>query len=257
MAIFNGHFYHALVRKYTVAFGYLFNDMKVVRYNEAGQETKRIACPLTFAPKEKWLERIIADPKLDRKPAITLPRMAFEMVGMNYSPERKLNKNAKLYSRAPADGSVLGSYTPVPWDFEFNLYITTKTIEEMLQLVEQILPGFTPDYTIGIKEVTNASFAFDVPITLNSVQESDTYDSGVEEGRVIIWTLSFTMKGILFGPVRESALIKTAIVNVHDLESDNQYAQVTVVPFINGVPLEEINKLDPWSPLVTIEEIFP
>lgn len=256
MGVFKNHFYHSLIRKYTIGFGALFTDIDVLRYNNTDQEVGRVTCPLSYSPKEKWLTRITTDPNLSRKPAITLPRMAFEMVDLTYDPQRKLPKvNTILGNKA---GLTAGSvFNPMPWDFYFNLYITTKTQDDMLQIVEQILPGFAPDYTISMKSITNMDLSFDVPIVLQNVTREDTYDSDVEEGRIMIWTLSFVLKGFLFGPIQTKSLIKKAIVDVNNLDDTAiQYARVSVEPFIDGVPVSDILETDPWVPKVTIEEVF-
>lgn len=127
----------------------------------------------------------------------------------------------------------------------------------MLQIIEQILPAFTPDYTINLKSVTNADISYDVPVSLLGVDRQDTYDSDVEEGRTILWTLQFTMRGFLFGPIRESTVIKQATVDIRHTDQIKRFATVDVEPFIDGVPLSEISKDDNWTAKITIEEIFP
>ena len=257
MGLFKNHFYHQLLRKYTIAFGTLFQDIDVLRYSSTNQELSRVTCPLSYSPKEKWLQRIISDPSLSRKPAITLPRLAFEMVDLRYSVDRKLPKLNKLYLPSSDASGAYSAFSPVPYDMMFNLYIAAKTQDDMLQIVEQILPAFVPDYTISIKGITNADISYDVPISISSIEKSDTYDSDVEEGRAITWTIQFLMKGILFGPVRESALIKQAHIEIKDIDNVKKYATVDVEPFLNGTPISEIRKSDNWTVATTIEEIFP
>lgn len=211
MAIFNTYFYHGMTKRYTIAFGTLFNGINVVRTKEDGTEANRIVVPLSYAPKEKFIQRIVQDSNHTRKPAITLPRMAFELISMNYDPQRKLQKIRRYHYKPtdntnpePQDGSV---YTPVPYDLMFNLYIVTKTQDEMLQIVEQILPAFTPDITLSLKGISDPATVYDVPITLLDVQPSDSFEGGFEERRQIMWSLSFLMKGIYFGPISSKSII--------------------------------------------------
>jgi len=256
MGVFKNHFYHSLIRKYTIGFGALFSDVDVLRYNGTNTEVGRVTCPLSYSPKEKWLTRIMSDHNLSRKPAITLPRMAFEMVDLTYDPQRKLPKLNRV-SAVKGALSAATVFNPMPWDFYFNLYITTKTQDDMLQIVEQILPGFAPDYTISMKSMTNMDLCFDVPIVFQNVTREDSYDSDVEEGRFMIWTLSFVMKGFLFGPIQSQSLIKKAIVDVNNIDNPEiHYARVSVEPFIDGISVSEILETDPWDPKVTIEELF-
>ena len=206
MAIFNSHFYHSMTKRYTVAMGTLFSDMSVVRYNEDGSENHRITVPITYSNKEKFVQRLISDSDHSRKEAITVPRMAFELVSMNYDGQRKLQKLNK-YQFDRSAGNASNVYTPVPYDLVYNLYIVTKTQEEMLQIVEQIVPAFTPDFTVSIKSVEEPELRFDLPITLLDVLPSDSSEGMFEDRRQIMWTMSFLAKAVYFGPVAKREII--------------------------------------------------
>lgn len=199
MSLFTKQFYHTTIKSYIIAFGKLFSDIHISRYD--GEQLRRVEVPITFSNKEKFVQRLLQDPKLDRQAAIQLPRMAFEMVSMNYDGQRKLNKNKKIVQFNDQGRVTKTAYTPVPYDFIFQIYITTKTEDEMLQIVEQIVPAFTPDYVIKVK-ATNTDLHLDIPITLDSVQPTDTYDGEFETRRVILWTMSFVFKGALFSPIK-------------------------------------------------------
>lgn len=211
MALFDSHFYHDMTKRYTLAFGSLFSDMSVVRYKEDGTEDHRIVVPLSYSPKEKFIQRLSQDAEHKRKPAITVPRMAFELSSMNYDAQRKLQKLRKYQYRAgdktnpePQPGSV---YTPVPYDLIWNLYIVTKTQDEMLQIVEQILPAFTPDVNISLKGIASPESIFDVPVSLLDIEPTDTFEGLIEERRQIMWSMSFMMKAIYFGPIINKSII--------------------------------------------------
>lgn len=260
MAIYSKHFQHKLIRKYTTTMGYLLNDIDVVKENENGTENFRIKVPLTYSGKEKFVRRLLEDPELTRQPAITLPMMAFELIGMNYSGERKLSSKGRYVFIDPEKNNTKSFvYTPVPYDFVYNVYITTKTHDEMHQIIEQIAPFFTPDYTFSMVGLKNQDFTFDVPITLDSIQTNDQYEGSFESRRVIMWSLSFLLKGYLFSPVREGKIIKQVNIDIVDLDDfDKQFAnqrilsEVDVVPYIDGVALEDIGALDDYDVQVTI-----
>ena len=209
MAIFSSYFYHELTKRYTIAFGSLFTGLTVMRNKEDGTEEHRITVPLSYAPKEKFIRRLTEDANHSKQTAITLPRIAFEMTSLNYDPQRKLQKLRKYhYKEAPGVTRTHGSvYTPVPYDLVFNLYIVTKTQDEMLQLVEQILPAFTPDLTLSIKGIQDPGTIYDVPLTLLDCAPDDSYSGSMEERRQIMWSLSFLMKAIYFGPISENSII--------------------------------------------------
>lgn len=260
MGIFNSFYDNQMLTKYTVAFGTLFKDMVLVRKNPNNTEFERYTIPLSYAPKEKFIQRTLADPSLERKENITLPRMAFEMVGLSYDSQRNLNNKFIVGVLDQTDPNHKTSfYSPAPYNITFELYIITKTITEMLQIVEQILPAFRPDYTIAIKphDAPMSNKSLDVPITLLSESSQDNYDGSIAEDRQIIWTLQFMVKGYLFGPIKKSPIIKQVIFTKHDISQIDavtpeviQTATFTVV--VEGKTLEEIYETDNWS----IEEIF-
>lgn len=261
MSLYNSHFYHGLIKKYTIVVGSLLDGIDVIRYNPNGSENMRTKVPLSYSKKEKWVRRLMEDPELTRKPAITLPRMAFEMTDMRYDASRKLSsKRYFAFTNPDADDTKLKVMMPVPWNFDFNVYIATKTQEDMLQIIEQIVPWFTPDYTVTINGIKNPAINFDTPITLTGVNTSDSAEGGFEQRRLILWELGFTLRGYLFGPVRERGVIKTIDVKIMDYDElvkapqlRNYIIDIGVRPFIDGVPLEDIGSDDPWEVLVDID----
>ena len=201
-------FFHDSIRKYVILFGTLFNSIYINRTNSSGEVIDTMKVPLAYGPKEKFLVRNTQDPNLNKPVQIQLPRMGFEIKDIRYSADRKLQtiqKNFKVVSDA---NKLQYQYVPVPYDIVFDLYVMTRFAEDGSRIVEQILPFFTPDWTSTVNLIPSMSISMDIPIVLNSVNLSDTYEGKVGDDRFIIWTLSFTLKGYLFGPVKKSKVIK-------------------------------------------------
>jgi len=212
----NRQFYHETIRNIIVGFGTLFNDIHVVRKNNSGVVTQSMKVPLAYGPKQKWLARLDQDAGLDSKVAITLPRMGFEIQNLTYDPSRKLNrvqKFKKVKSSASNSGKLDTQFMPVPYNLNIQLYVMAKNSDDALQMVEQILPYFQPDYTLTIKDMPEMGVARDIPIVLNSINYEDSYQGNYAERRAIMYTLDFTTKFYLYGPVTSSKVIKTVQVD--------------------------------------------
>ena len=212
----NQVFYHGIIRKCIVGFGTLFSDIYIDRRegdSVTGTVAQRLQIPLAYAPKEKWVVRLDSDPNLENHTYTSLPRMSFEIIGYNYDPMRKLNRMQQLKC-GDGSGSLTKMYTPVPYNIDLSLYILTKTQEDGLQILEQILPTFTPEYTLKLKLTAEPEVVMDVPIVLNAVSVSDEYDGDFQTRRFVTHTLNFQMKANLFGGVGEGAVIDTVYANV-------------------------------------------
>lgn len=254
MALYQKHFYHSMIRNYVAAFGSLFTDLQVVRVDSLGNELGRQTVPLNFSKKQKFVQRLIQDANLDSKPAITLPRIAFEFNGISYAPQRKVPSVHRIKQSNPADGnSAFNVYNPLPYDIAFSLSIYAKRQDEALQILEQIIPFFSPQYTIKMKGIKSPDICYDVPISLVSVAPDDNAEGSFEDNRMIIWTLDFVMAAYMFGPIRNSGLIKTAITEFKDYD-ENTDATIQIQPYIDGVPLDDILKEDDYEFLVDIVE---
>ena len=217
----NQVFYHGTIRKCIVAFGTLFSDIYIDRKqgdSVSGTTIQRLQIPLAYAPKEKWLVRIEQDPNLENNTYVSLPRMSFEILGYNYDSSRKLNRMQQIKC---GDGTTTmdAIYTPVPYNIDISLYILTKTQEDALQILEQILPTFTPEYTLTINAVPDMNVKLDIPIVLNSVTSSDEYDGDFQTRRFVTHTLTFTIKTNLFGPLANKKVIDEVIANVGQNEN--------------------------------------
>jgi hypothetical protein len=217
----NNVYYHGIIRKSIVAFGRLFSDIYIDRKqgdSVTGTTIQRLQIPLAYAPKEKWLVRLEQDPDLTNNTYTSLPRMSFEILGYNYDPARKVNRMQQIKC-GDATGSVATMYTPVPYNIDMSLYILTKTQEDGLQIIEQILPTFTPEYTLTINAVPDMNVKLDVPIILNSVAVNDEYDGDFQTRRFVTHTLNFQMKVNLFGPISDRNVIETVNANVGNNEN--------------------------------------
>jgi len=216
----NNVYYHGIIRKCIVGFGTLFSDIYIDRRegdSVTGNVIQRLQVPLAYAPKEKWLVRLDQDPNLENHTYVSLPRMSFEIIGYNYDPSRKVNRMQQLKC-VDTGGTGFTMYTPVPYNIDVSLYILTKTQEDGLQILEQILPTFTPEYTLIVNVVPDMNVKIDVPIVLNSVSVSDEYDGDFQTRRFVTHTLSFQMKANLFGPIAGQGVIQEVIANVGDNE---------------------------------------
>ena len=209
--------YHELIRKTIVAFGTLFNDMYIYRKSSTGKVTQKMKVPLAYGPKQKFLTRIDQDSARtsdSTTTALTLPRIGFELTSLSYDPARKLNRVQKFKKVKGADSkSLQNSYMPVPYNVGFSLFVMVKNSEDALQVVEQILPMFQPDYTVALNVMPNLGIVRDVAIVLNDVSYEDSYDGDFTERRVLMYTLSFTAKMYLYGPVTSTGVIKQVQVD--------------------------------------------
>jgi len=229
-------FYHETMRKIVVSFGTLFNNIQIVRKNSSGAVVQSMKVPLAYGPQQKFLARLNSDPALASKVAVTLPRLGFEMNGITYDPSRKLNrvqKFRKVKKSADNADKLDTQFMPVPYNIAFTLYAMAKNSDDALQIVEQILPYFQPDYTLTINDMADMGIKRDVPIILNDVSYEDNYQGDFTERRAIIYTMTFTAKFYLYGPVTSSSVIKTVQVDQYtDMpdQSPKREQRYTVTP---------------------------
>lgn len=216
----NTIFYHAITRKIIVGFGSLFSDIKIKREDIAKTIEQTVAVPIAYAPKEKWLVRLEQDPNLENHTYTTLPRMSFEITGFSYDPVRKINRNSYITCSDPVDGSIKRTFAPVPYNIDISLYVLTKTTEDGLQIIEQILPFFSPELTMALRVVPESNIITDVPVILNSMSLNDEYDGDFETRRFVTYTLNFTIKALMFGPVTNASIINRVFVNTDQANLD-------------------------------------
>jgi hypothetical protein len=213
--MFGTHFYHETVKRSVSIFGTLFNNITIKKTKADGTVLSQQIVPISYGPKQKWLERLSEESELSdgNRSAISLPRMAFQIAGFEYDATRQQNKLIRASKSTLESGDVKRSfqYAPAPYTIKFTLSILAKQANDGLQIIEQILPYFQPEYNVTMKMVDSMSEVRDVPIILNSVAMEDTYEGGFNERRVIEHTLEFSMKIYFFGPVYQGTIIKNVI----------------------------------------------
>ena len=211
------YFYNEIMRRTIIAFGTLFNGITIKN------EGSVVRVPLAYGPIQKFLARIEQSPDLAKPVAITLPRMSFEYTGMTYDPTRKVTQTQQIVVKNPSDGTdTKKQYMPVPYNMQFELGIMCKLNDDALQIVEQILPYFQPSYNLTVELVESIKEKRDVPIVLENVTMQDDYEGDYERRRVLLYTLRFTAKTYLFGPVSSASkdIIKKA--TVHYISGDSR-----------------------------------
>ena len=208
-------FYHQTIRKYVAVFGTLFNDINVERKNSGGVVIEKIKVPLSYGPKQKHVLASQETTAVTRQTATRTPRMGFALTGLSYDTARKLNTLGKNVAANTAAGtsSLMTQYNPVPYNFDFTLYILVKNAEDGTQILEQILPFFTPQFSVTINTIPEMGIKADVPITLNSADVSDEYEGDTDTRRTIIWTLSFLLKGYIYPDIKTGTVIRSVEVN--------------------------------------------
>lgn len=262
-------FYFNLIRKYIIAFGTLFNNIYISKDDKNGSEVARIKVPITYGPKDKALTRVFQDPNIDRPTAtFPLPMMSFEITGFDYDGSRKLSTVTKnVYNNSVDDNKRNYQYVPVPYNISFQLSILVKNAEDGTKIVEQILPYFTPDWTVTALLIPEMNIKHDIPIILNRVNLDDVYEGEFTVRKTMVWTLDFTLKGYLYGPVKTSKIIKYAITPLYDKidrEAD-PVAQINIQPGLlaNGsptsnaslsIPVNEILATDDFGFVITIDD---
>ena len=194
-------------------FGNMFNDIYISRKNNAGTRIQTIKVPIAYGPREKWLARLRGDPNLDREVAVQLPRLSFEITNMAYAPNRTLNRMQKTVAVSDGSNSLRQQFVPVPYDLTVSLYGMFAGNEDAVQVVEQILPFFRPEWTNSVKLVPSMGHYYDVPTVLNDMSIEDSYDADFQTRRAIIYTFNFTVKGLLFGPVTKKGIIRRTLVD--------------------------------------------
>ena len=233
--MFGTHFYHQRMTKAVASFGALFNNLYVVRKDSAGKVMSTVRVPLTYAPKEKYLERIRenTDLDLDTKTAVKLPRMSFEITSFQYDPQRTISKTNKRSAIGSSANSRSLLYAGTPYNINFQLSILADKHDDALQVVEQILPYFQPQYTLTMKPFADhPTILEDVPVGIVGSSFSDDFESALEQRRTIIYTLDFEMKLYFYGPIGDSSIIREVQTNYFLMgdDSDTPVSRMITTP---------------------------
>lgn len=230
----NAAFYHRTIRKMVVVFGTMFNDIEIVRYTQAGVAKEKMKVPLSYGPKERYLTQITSDPNLIKSINTIVPRMSFNLDSLEYDVQRKQVSTLQNFASATNTG-VSTQYLPVPYNFEFSLSVYVRNTEDGTQILEQILPFFTPDFTVVVDFVPSMNQKINVPIILNSVASTVEYEGAMNEGstRIIVWDLTFTAKSFIWPPVKSGKIIKEANTNLN-IDMTTKDIQKVYVDYANG-----------------------
>lgn len=242
----NAHFYNRTIRKVVVGFGTLFNDIQLIRYTrDMATEVERFKVPLSYGAKEKYLTRLASDPDLTKSIAITVPRISFDMVGMSYDSSRKGVTTNRNFSLGTNNSSLKSQYGPIPYNFDFNLSVYVRNTEDGAQIMEQILPFFTPDFTVTMDFIPGMDQKYDMPIILNSVSTTTDYEGDMMSTRLILWDLTFTAKAFIWPPVKTSEMITTSTANTYlnfansangDIITSNTFTQNSIISSVQTRP---------------------
>jgi hypothetical protein len=230
----NAQFYHRTIRKMVVTFGTLFNDIEIVRYTQAGAPKEKLKIPLSYGAKERYLTRITSNPNLIKTINTLVPRMSFNLENLEYDVSRKQISTLRNFSN-DTDSTVKTQFVPVPYNYEFSLSIYVRNTEDGTQILEQILPFFTPDFSVVVDFIPSMNQKYTVPIILNSVSSTVDYEGSDEDGttRLIVWDLNFTVKSYIWPPVKSGDLITRANTQMF-IDLSNKSEQKAYVDFANG-----------------------
>jgi hypothetical protein len=211
------YFYHEIFRRTIIGFGSLFNNISIKHTNNSGEVVSVIKVPLAYGPTQKFLARLEQSPDLSKPVQMTLPRMSFEMTGIQYDATRKVTTTQTFLSKLSTDGTqTKKAYMPVPYNINFELSIMSKLNDDVLQIVEQILPYFQPSYSMTIELVNEIDEKRDIPIILENITMMDDYEGDFTTRRTLVYTLRFSAKTYLFGPISTATkdIIKKSTVSI-------------------------------------------
>jgi hypothetical protein len=228
------YYYHEIIRKTIISFGTLFNQIHIRHTDQSGNNVSDIRVPIAYGPRQKFLARIQQQPDLNKATQISLPRISFEMTSIQYDPTRKTSVT-QTFKACDDGGKIKKVFMPVPYNIGFELNILTKLNDDALQIVEQILPYFQPAFTLTVDLVDSIGEKRDIPMVLESINFQDDYEGDFSTRRALIYTLGFTAKTYLFGPIAESSegLIRKVQVDLYtstDTENAKRELRYTVTP---------------------------
>ena len=268
--MYGRYHYHQIFRKSIIAFGTLFNNIVIKRKSSSRKDgaLESLKVPVQYGPYQKYLAMIAAEPTPERQSMqITLPRMSFEIKGLHYDPSRKLVPTQMVRS-VPKKGSdaegkpvQYAQYLPVPYNLDIELSILSKTQDDGLQILEQILPNFHPSLNVSIEVIEETKEERDIAVVLNGVGYTDDYEGDYTQRRTLIWTLNFTVKTYLFGPVDASKDIRKVQVDFRSdivrRPAELRYSQEVMSTEEPPKPRDEINPAtDPYVVVETFEDIY-
>ena len=232
------HFYNEAIRKTVIGFGTLFNNIEIVKKDNAGTVIEAEKVPLAYGPKNKFLYRLDQSPDVTKKVAIKLPRLYFELTNVTYDSTRKTSAIKKVKAAIPAAGNadnakaIQTQFVPVPYDMSFELGIIAKSSDDALQILEQILPYFQPSFNISLKFIPDMNETRDVAVVLNSVDFDDDWEDDFSTRRSITYSMQFTAKSYIYGPYTKADVIRKSriIETIGDLNTNKRHVELTYTP---------------------------
>jgi len=255
------YFYHEIIRKTIIGFGTLFNNVYIRHSKDNGNVLDETKVGISYGPMQKFLTKIQEQAELNKSIAITLPRMSFEMVSIQYDPARKAGVTQTF--KASAGANLKKVYMPVPYNIGFELNIFSKLNDDALQIIEQILPFFQPAFNLTIDLVSSIGEKRDIPIVLDSIDFQDDYEGDFNTRRALIYTLRFTAKTYLFGPVSDStdSIIRKVQADIHtdtNIATAKREMRYTVTPDpISAGPSDDFGFNESWEILTDSKTYSP
>jgi len=256
------YYYHEIIRKTIISFGTLFNQVHIRHTDQSGNNVSDMRVPIAYGPRQKFLARIQQQPELNKATQISLPRMSFEMTSIQYDPTRKASIT-QTFKTCDDGGNIKKVFMPVPYNIGFELNILTKLNDDALQIVEQILPYFQPGFNLTIDLVESIGEKRDVPMVLENISFQDDYEGDFSTRRALIYTLSFTAKTYLFGPIAESSdgLIRKVQIDMYtntDVQNAKRELRYTVTPDpYNAEPDDDFGFNENWEFFGDSKEFSP
>ena len=225
-------FYNQAVRKTVISFGTLFNNIELKKIVD-GQVMEVEKVPLAYGPKQKFLYRLQGNPTDGKKVAITMPRMYFEMTGIDYDPSRKTPATQKYKTVINDEGKeVRTQYVPVPYNISFEVGILAKSQDDGLQILEQILPFFQPSFSMSLKFIPDMDEVRDVAVVLNNVDFDDDWEDDFSTRRSITYSMQFTCKSYIYGPYTKADVIRKSriIETIGDTSVNKRHVELSYTP---------------------------
>lgn len=270
--MFGGYFYNGLIKKYVILFGSLFDDIYCNRVDATGTSQLTFKVPISYGPKERYMMRAIQNPDLLRPVSLVFPRMSFYITNIQRDNSRKLNTIDVIRSPNQYPQTNTYQYAPVPYNFTIRLSVIVRNTEEGLQIVEQILPYFTPEWTTTLDLFPDLEELKNIPVVINSVATSEHYEGQFESKQFTTWDLDFILKGYLYGPETRSKVIKSLDVNFFipetntvsegvgtSIKQEHIYEQVGLDAngnpthiLANSIPVSQISSNSNWGVITEI-----
>ena len=256
------YYYHEIIRKTIISFGTLFNDLNIKHKDSSGSVVSQLKVPLAYGPTQKFLARLEQQANLDKPVQITMPRMSFEMTSIAYDSTRK-SGITQTFRAVDGNDKMKKVFMPVPYNIGFELSIFAKLNDDALQIVEQILPYFQPSFNITVDLVESIGEKRDIPVVLNSVNFQDDYEGDFSTRRALIYTLRFTAKTYLFGPVAENpeGLIRKVQVDMYadtNTQTAKREVRYTAVPDpITANPGDDFGFTETWETFTDSKSYSP